>query len=175
MSANQWPTRKNSLRLKGWDYRNGGCYFITFCTHKRICILEDQAIVQEITQIVEKVPTWNGSKHVVVVEWVVMPNHIHLLIYLDAGVEHFDRPQPNNAPGSTGAIIGTLKREISKNIRPLMEEDVLKIWQRGYYDRIVRNENEFNAIREYICLNPVRWAEDRDNLDAMLNKMTYHR
>ena len=52
--------------------------------------------------------------------------------------------------------------------------DVSKLWQRGYYDRIVRNERELNAIREYIRLNPERWAEDRDNLDVVLSRMIYH-
>ena len=175
MSTRPLPIRKNSLRLKGWDYRNGGCYFITFCTHQRACILEDEAIIQEITTIIDKVPTYKGSKHVVVIEWIAMANHMHLLIYLDAGTKHFNRPQPNNAPGSVGAIVGTLKREISKKIRPYLDENFPKVWQRGYYDRIIRNEKEFNAIREYIRMNPVRWDEDRDNLDSLLSRMPPHR
>ena len=169
------PTRKNTMRLTGWDYRNGGCYFITFCTYKRICILGEPAIIREIMKIIKEVPKWNGSKHVSIIEWVVMPNHIHLLIYLDSGTKHFERPQPNNAPGSIGAIIGTIKRRASKKIRSKFIGDLPKIWQRGYYDRIIRNEEEFNATREYIRLNPIRWSEDRDNLDSLLVKMTHHR
>ena len=48
------------------------------------------------------------------------------------------------------------------------------MWQRGYYERIIRNERELNAIRQYIRDNLAHWAEDRDNLDALLQKMTYH-
>ena len=48
-----------------------------------------------------------------------------------------------------------------------------QVWQRGYYERIIRNERELNAIRYYIQQNPVCWAEDRENLDGLLAKMTY--
>jgi REP element-mobilizing transposase RayT len=49
----------------------------------------------------------------------------------------------------------------------------LKVWQRGYWERIIRNERELNATREYIRNNPIRWAEDRDNLDSLLAKMNF--
>ncbi|MEM8858884.1 MAG: transposase [Chloroflexota bacterium] len=172
-----YPRRKNSLRRPGWDYRNGGCYFITFCTYKRICYFEFgvNEISQKIESIVARLPTFKGSWKLEVIEWVLMPNHIHLLLYLDSGFEHDPAPQPNNAHLSIGAITGTLKRRISKEIKPLLPAGIEHIWQRGYYDRIVRNEREFLAIQEYIRRNPERWLEDRNNIDGVLQRMEYHR
>ncbi len=177
MDDQKYPRRKNSLRKPGWDYRNGGCYFITFCTYKRICYFElgNKEVHQIIEKIVARLPFFRGSWNIEVVDWVLMPNHIHLLVYLDAGYDHESVSQPNNAHLSIGAIIGTLKRRISKEIKPHLPAGIENIWQRGYYDRIVRNETEFNAIQAYIQQNPARWMEDRNNIDGLVERMEYHR
>ena len=70
-----------------------------------------------------------------------------------------------------GAIVGNFKSLAARRINNLRRTPGGRVWQRGYYDRIVRNERELAAIRRYIRDNPARWAEDRENLDAALAKM----
>jgi REP element-mobilizing transposase RayT len=120
-------------------------------------------------------------------ESVVMPNHDHGLLKIDGERSMqmmetglINSPNPKSihpigaAQGSIGAVIGSYKRMVTREINELRGVKGVSVWQRGYWERIVRNERELNAIREYIRLNPIRWAEDRDNLDTLLAKMTYH-
>lgn len=103
-----------------------------------------------------------------------MPNHIHILLFLDETTEFLtSAPDYEKVMSkSVGAIVATLKGRITAEVRT--EDPYLNVWQRGYWDRIVRNEDELNRIREYIRLNPEKWAEDHENLDRLLEKMDYH-
>ncbi len=175
MSASNYRKRKNSLRKPGWDYRFPAYYFVTFCTFQRICYFEDPIVKQELDNLWLQIPSWPGAKHVKLDKWVVMPNHIHALLFLDNDPEKLAELGYKNTAKSLGVIIGSFKRAATYKVKPLIEDDVYKLWQRGYYDRIVRDETELNAIRNYIDLNPERWAEDRDNIDLALEKMNYHR
>lgn len=83
-------------------------------------------------------------------------------------------PCPSLKPGSIGAIVGNFKSLTARRINNLRRTLGSKVWQRGYYDRIIRNERELEAVRLYIQNNPQRWAEDRENLDKLLLKMDYH-
>ena len=103
-----------------------------------------------------------------------MPNYIHLLVYLDETIEYKTIPFSNKnlMSRSVGALVATLKGKATREIREYEPE--ITVWQRGYWDRIVRDEQELNRIREYIRLNPERWADDHENLDRLLDKMDYH-
>jgi putative transposase len=70
-----------------------------------------------------------------------------------------------------GLIIGQFKTAVTKRYNRIYETTGVKVWQRGYYERIVRNERELNAIRQYILDNLVRRTEDHDNLDVLLTRM----
>jgi REP element-mobilizing transposase RayT len=74
-------------------------------------------------------------------------------------------------PGSLPSIVGNYKSLVTRRINNVRHTRGGKVWQRGYYERIVRNEREMNAIRYYIQANPERWAEDKDNLDALIGRM----
>ena len=109
--------------------------------------------------------------------FVIMPNHIHALLAIKANKVVGSAPIPNKTnAGSISTAVGTFKSTTSRQLRKRFSHISADqtIWQRGYYERIVRNERELNAIRHYIECNPIRWQEDRDNLDALINKMTYH-
>ena len=166
--------RKHSIRKKDWDYRTPGYYFITFCTYNRTYHFEDKAIKEIIEKLILQLPTFRSCHHIKVDTWVVMPNHVHLLIYLDETIEYRTEPYVTTRvmPKSVGAVVGTLRKNASRQIKKTGFEE--KIWQRGYYDRIVRNEEELNRIREYVRLNPIKWAEDHENLDRLLETMDYH-
>jgi hypothetical protein len=81
----------------------------------------------------------------------------------------------NALVGSLGVVVGRFKTAVSTRINNLRHSWGTAVWQRGYYERIIRYERELQATQQYIINNPARWAEDRDNLDALLAKMNYHR
>jgi REP element-mobilizing transposase RayT len=77
----------------------------------------------------------------------------------------------NAAAGSLGVIIGNFKSVVTRRINQLRDAPGAKVWQRGYYERVVRNDRELNAIRKYIKDNPCRWSEDSENLDMIIARM----
>ena len=169
---------RRSIRLPDWDYRSVGFYFVTICTHQRTCLFDDPDLYEVAANAWLHIPEQPHAHHVALDEWVVMPNHIHGIIEIvtpptteDAQAD--DRPTLQS--GSLGAIVGNYKMLVSKRVKAVKRkiESEMKVWQRGYWERIVRNERELNAIRQYIRDNPLRWSEDRDNLDQALDRMTY--
>ena len=91
-----------------------------------------------------------------------------------AAAEPTDKPRRGGAaPGSLSAVVGSFKSAATQRINALRRSPGCRVWQRGYYERIVRNDHELERIRVYIRQNPSRWAEDRENLDALLEQMTY--
>ncbi len=109
-------------------------------------------------------------------EFVVMPNHIHGIIWIvdnngivadgdaAAGGNGGKTAPPNNVvPGSIGAIVRSFKSAVTKRINELRHTPGAAVWQRNYYERIIRDERALNAIRRYIQDNPRRWHMDREN------------
>ena len=179
---------RQSIRLRGWDYTTPGAYFITICTHHREHLFGDRRFKEIAEYAWLAIPTQDHAQHVRLDEWVVMPNHVHgilVLVEMDGGgrgeagrndgrvQNHLvaDLPRPYMAPGSIGAIVGNFKSLTARRINNIRRTPAGPVWQRGYYDRIVRDERALNAIRAYIQQNPARWAEDRDNLEALFKKM----
>jgi putative transposase len=126
--------------------------------------------------------------YVILDEFVVMPNHVHGIIVIDHGadgvgatrrVAQFDPTSIPNVPasgrathrvaptgpaaGSIGAIIGQFKSISAKRINRVRETPGAPVWQRNYYEHVIRDEKSLNAIREYIQFNPARWAADNEN------------
>lgn len=171
------PNRR-SIRLPDWDYRNVGVYFVTICTHQRRCIFDDPNLHEIAANAWTYIPNQPHAQHVALDNWVVMPNHIHGLVEIVtswemgvAEINHVHGPQS----GSLGTILGNYKMLVTKRVKAMrgMGQTDFKVWQRGYWERVVRNERELQAIRKYIQDNPLRWSEDRDNLDQTLERMEY--
>jgi len=108
-------------------------------------------------------------------EFVVMPNHIHGIIRIvdlpaDVGAQRrcapTDDERPHVPPGSLGAIVRAFKSAATKRINVLRKTPGKPVWQRNYYEHIVRNEKTLDAIRRYIVYNPLRWHLDRYNENA---------
>lgn len=186
---NELPKRKQ-IRLLGHDYSKNGCYFVTICTQNRQCIFGDiinnKMVLNDIGNIIKK--NWDIlSKRfpVELDEYQIMPNHLHSIIHIvGAGLvparnrvianrgetnrATMDRATTRVAPTTLGEIIGAFKSITTieyincvKNRHwPLFNN---RIWQRNYYEHIIRNENELYKIREYIKLNPEMWERDRNN------------
>jgi REP element-mobilizing transposase RayT len=168
--------RITSHRLKNYDYSSSGAYFITICTKNREHffgkIVQGEMEMNELGKMTEKY--WKGIPNhfpdVVLDEFVIMPNHIHGVLFLFPSVEtknflSLQTPLHNHGTRRTiGSIIRGFKIGVTKYVHAETNNDLFLpvVWQPNYYDRIIRNEDELNRVREYIFLNPKRW--DKDNL-----------
>ena len=168
----KYPSRR-TLRLPVHDYAQSGAYFITVCTYLRRCIFghidNGRMILNAWGRIVQeewyRIPEIHAG--VALDAFVVMPSHVHGILVLRHG---FVTVQPKNrrrpgGPGSTelGRIIGQWKARVSRRIRKRVGDRRLKVWQRNYYEHIIRHQKAYDRIRAYIHTNPRRWRLDREN------------
>ena len=195
MKYNPEIHHRKSIRLKGFDYSQGGYYFVTICTHNREHLFGEIAdgviklnkygkIVKE-----ELLRTEEIRQNIKIDYFVIMPNHIHLILiikeqylnYYDVVGVHCNEPLQqnpynNNEPllqntekfgkstkNSLSTIIKLLKSTITKQINDIRNSPGLPIWQRNYYEHIIRNEKELYEIRKYIDNNPLNWNDDEYN------------
>ena len=170
---------RRSIRLRDWDYRSPALYFVTICTHERQNLFDIPEFCEIAKQALSLIPQQKHAQHVVIDTSVIMPNHGHIIFDFADFPTQMDASKSvgtfeNALAGSLGVVVGRYKTAVTTRINNLRKSKGAKVWQRGYYERIIRNERELNATREYIINNPARWAEDRENLDALLNKMTHH-
>ncbi|MCD4814102.1 transposase [bacterium] len=159
-------------RLLDYDYSAAGAYFITLCTHTREClfgeIINGKIKLNEYGEIAmtywEKPPHHYG--HCRLDEYVIMPNHLHGIIVITNFVGNGLKPFPTtNETQHHGLpeIVRGFKTYASKTINQLRQTQGLPVWQKSYYDRIIRNDRELHSIRKYIQNNPLKWAEDEEN------------
>ncbi len=160
------PKRK-STRLKGYDYSAPGAYFVTICTKDRKEVLSKIDVGTGVLDCPQNVLTDYGeaaNKHLInmsdfygnikIDRFVIMPNHIHLLIQ----ILETDKPSgPSGTPVPTNSLIAQF---ISTFKRFCNKEYGKNIWQRSYHDHIVRNEKDYKKIWEYIDTNVLRWDKD---------------
>jgi len=161
---------RHSTRLKGYDYSSPGVYFVTICSADRICRFGDiqngEIFLSPIGQILEI--EWRQLylqfPHIQPGISVAMPNHFHGIIEIKDLIPSASQQRSvNGSPaGSLGTIIGQFK---SKTTRRIWKISGIKtpVWQRNYYEHVVRNETEWAQIVEYIQTNPLRWDEDQLN------------
>ena len=155
------PKRKPT-RLKNYDYGSEGAYFITICTKNKQKILCDivgggahdspKNILSNKGKIVEKyIISTNNIPEITVDKYVIMPNHIHLLLSVknENGTSKAPSPTNNLIPH----CVSTLKRFVNNEIGE-------NIWQRSFHDHIIRGENDYLKILSYIENNPQKWNED---------------
>ena len=168
---------RHSIRLRGYDYAQAGVYFITICTQERIChfgsIQDGQVHLNANGQLVEGewLRTAIVRRNVVLDAFTVMPNHFHgIIVLIDqakadsptvSDEQTLARRLTGPAPGSLGAIIAQFKSMVTKQINRLPETSSFFAWQRNYFERVIRSEDELNQPREYIATNPMRWANDQ--------------
>jgi len=153
---------RKSIRLKGYDYAQAGLYFITLCTENRTCLLgkidqPDSGPLQMVMNVYGEIVknTWldlpNHVSNIRLHEYIVMPNHIHGIIEIDNAT---GKPQP------LPEIVRQLKTFSARRINRLRDTPAHAIWQRNYYEHIIRNEQAYLKIAEYIQTNPLQWRED---------------
>jgi REP element-mobilizing transposase RayT len=193
MNYDSTKHHRRAIRLPAYDYAQAGAYFVTVCTQNRECafgeVVDGEMVLNEPGRMVETV--WRElPQHYPGVEvdtLVVMPNHVHGIIMLvGAG------PGPTSLPDVVGAgpracpdpgqpqgvaptgmmslpdVVHRFKSLTTARYRRGVLQDRWlpfpgRLWQRNYYEHVIRNEEELDAIRQYIADNPLRWAEDREN------------
>ena len=149
---------RRRLRLPGYDYRSVGCYFVTICTAERRRILarryDDELRPTRIGDIVHQ--SWreipDHYRHVCVESFVLMPDHVHGILAI--GQTGMRQTQVGKAP--LGTIIGSFKAAATRAARVECDH-FMALWQRGYHDRIIRTERDYQALHQYILANPARW------------------
>ncbi len=166
--------RRKSIRLKGWDYSEPGAYFVAICTHNRQPlfgkVVDGEMVLNEYGEIVRE--AWfdlpNHYAHVELDAFVVMPNHIHAIIVLIADpVGAGFKPAPTALTRHPlSEIVRALKTFSARRINERRGTPGERVWQRNYYEHIIRTERALNAIRRYIAKNPLRWHLDRYNPNA---------
>lgn len=180
MSTTYYPDKhhRRSIRLKGYDYTQPGAYFVTICAHNH-----DRLFGQVVNGLVEL----NEYGQIVAAEWqkspairheleldifVIMPNHLHGIVHIvganDPPVVKASGHSPLHgaAPKSLGAFIIGFKSAVTKQINQLRGTPGVPVWQRNYYEHIIRSDRALTAIRQYIEQNPQRWDLDRYNSAA---------
>ena len=157
--------RGQSRRLPGYDYSQPGKYFVTICTNKNKClfgsIINNKMKLNYFGRLTEKywleIP--EHFTNTALDEFIIMPNHIHGIIVIKSNDDkHSNREYANRKPKTLSTIVGSFKAGLTRNINQIRNKNE-SIWQPNFYDRIIRNQNELNKIREYIKRNPSNWGK----------------
>ena len=190
---------RRSIRLKGYDYSAAGAYFVTVCSQNRECLFGDvvdgKMRLNDVGHMVYK--AWNDLSvkysDIETDEFVVMPNHVHgIIVIVGAGPcacpGIHARPESCTAQPQTGQPQGVAPTTLSlpeivhrfKSFTTAEYRNGVrlqhwppfnsKLWQRNYYEHIIRSEEEMNRIREYTIENPIKWADDEDNPDTIIHR-----
>ena len=158
--------RRKSNRLPEVDYSTPGVYFVTVCPHDRRCILSSITVGADalggprlqLTDIGKTVEQYILSTDRIpgcrVDKYVIMPNHIHMLLRIDSDDTHSENGPPGASAPTVSDAVGALKRLVNREIGH-------NIWQRSFHEHVSRNESDYREIWEYIENNPAKWAEDR--------------
>ena len=186
---------RRSVRLKEYDYSQPGAYFVTLVTHQRAelfgQIVNGNMQLNRRGEIVKE--EWFASANIrkeiclYPEEFIIMPNHIHGIVWIADVIDSegadghvivgatglsplhkksLPQKHPRGpTPKSLASFIVGFKSSVTKRIRD--EFGGVGVWQRNYYEHIIRNEKEWDAIRRYIESNPQNWESDEENLNAL--------
>ena len=188
--------KRRSIRLRGYDYSRSGAYFVSICTKDRKCWFGDienqEMALNNAGRMVDKwyLELENKFQDIRCGEYIIMPNHFHAIIQ-NTGVgadlcvcpdDYQGRPTTEKTIPEkrvTGEHTGSPLHRVIQWFKTMTTNEYIrgvkqqgwepfhdKLWQRNYYEHIVRNEKEFSRIREYIRNNPANWDTDRDNPSA---------
>jgi putative transposase len=168
--------QRHSIRLKDYDYSLEGAYFVTICANGYKCLFGEiengKMCLNRFGSIVNEfwVEIPAHFTNVVIDTFVAMPNHLHAIVTIVN-----DRRGEVTAPTQKGAetaplrkhtlgqIIAYFKYQTTKSINKIRLTPGNRIWQRNYYEHVIRNENDLNEVRQYVIDNPVQWDMDENN------------
>lgn len=158
--------------MQGYDYSQAGLYFLTVCVENKECLfgsVEDgKMILNDYGRIAEE--EWLKSaiirSEIELHAFIIMPNHIHGIVEIVGDTRMDDRPVAHTGingpkPKSIGSLMGGYKASVTKRINALRDMPGSIIWQRNYYEHIIRNAASYHNIADYILTNPAKWQEDK--------------
>lgn len=176
---------RRSIRLPGYDYTRADAYFVTICVYQRQCLFGDVAdgevVLNEYGLVVQQ--TWhdlpNHFQHIVLDQFIIMPNHLHGVIVFGGdtsartsvrtsavGAQHAAPLQcvqnPHVISGSLGAVVRSFKSAVTKRINTHRCTPGHPVWQRNYYEHVIRDDRDLVNTRQYITTNPTRWVTPND-------------
>ncbi len=185
---------RRSIRLKGYDYSRDGAYFVTICAQNRGPVFgsvkNGKMVLNNLGKTAEMY--WCAIPfhypHAILDLFVVMPNHVHGVVVIDndvrvspVGANNYsplrthshlqpipDGARPRGTSKTIGAVIRGYKIGVTKWARNNLK--MRDVWQRNYYENIIRDDRSLNRIREYICNNPAKWESDRNNPDRAIQR-----
>jgi putative transposase len=140
---------RRSIRLRNYDYTQCGRYFVTICVQNRECLLgsirQGHFSASELGKVVQQ-----ALKAMTIESWVVMPNHLHFVLEIH-----------QQSHIALGELVRQFKYDTTKQINVLRNSPGVKVWQRNYYENIIRTDRAHQVIRNYIQQNPIRWEIDQ--------------
>jgi REP element-mobilizing transposase RayT len=171
--------QRRSIRIPGFDYSQPGAYYVTICSYHRQPIfgriVEGEVLLSDEGGIVEE--EWLMAEmlrsEIRLDEFVIMPNHLHGIVIFNETSTHLSVGAHGHAPlpgheGSLhrplrtlGSLVARFKGSVTRRARMMVDDPTYIVWQRNYYEHVIRNEIELNQIRRYIVENPLRWPQDR--------------
>jgi putative transposase len=184
---------RRSIRIEDYDYSQESAYFVTICSQDRACVfgevVNDEIELCEIGQSV-----LDGWMHLrdrfpslILDTFMIMPNHVHGLIVVTQSVgagsprpltrarghsnahEEGAETAPLHRP-KLGQIVAYFKYQTTKLVNKMRGTPGARLWQRNYYEHVIRNEEELRRARAYILTNPLRWAIDREHPESGRNQ-----
>ena len=181
---------RHSIRLNGYDYTQAGAYFLTIVTWQRNClfgeVVNGEMQLNALGDIARrewfKTAALRANVELYEDEFVVMPNNVHGIVWIvdgDVGAHIVGAPVgaqrrcaptmttprvPSIVPQSLGAIIRAYKSAVTYAINAQRDSRRVPVWQRNYYEHILRGEQDYQRIVNYILNNPLQWENDNENL-----------
>ncbi len=179
MNDDPHTQHRRSIRLRGYSYSSPGAYFVTICTREKDCLLgsirNHEIHLNSYGHIVKEEWLRSASirKEIQLDSYTIMPNHLHGIVVLtennvlqppmatsESEIQTDSLIQKGPARHSLGAFIAGFKSSTTKRINGLRGTPGISVWQRNYYEHIIRNARSFDKIRLYIDENPLRWEAD---------------
>lgn len=165
--------KRKQIRLKNYDYSQNGYYFVTVCTHNKQPILSEVrrggVLLRPFGEIVKsEIENLRERYKIEIDPYVIMPDHIHMIIRInrDMRAEQSPAPTPETKKlPSIGDVLCAFKSLTTKMFNKRYSCVGRKLWQRNYYEHVIRDENDYNEKAQYILNNPLKWELDKsDNL-----------
>jgi putative transposase len=150
---------RRSIRLRHYDYSRRGFYFLTICTFNRAALfgeVVDGVMLPNAAGIIADAQ-WQATRemrtNVELHECIIMPNHMH-------GILEITDSNEVACNAALGDMVRGYKSAVTKQVRALQGEVKVSVWQRGFYENVIRSEDAYVAMSEYIQTNPLRWKDD---------------
>ncbi len=163
---------RRSIRLRGYDYTQAGAYYVTIVTRDRRTLFGDvidgEMRLNDTGQLIIDAWEWLGTRYryVELDAYVVMPNHLHGIIVITDDGKGGSSVSPASRK-SLGRLIGAFKTVSARQVNRALDMPGQRLWQRNYYEHVIRNDEECDRVREYIFCNPMRWETDTENPNAV--------